>query len=299
MKLSQVPVTAIQKVLLYGPPKSGKTQLVGNLVEKYNLIWFDFENGYKTLQKLPLEYQERIEYIRIPDTKDWPVAIETALKVIKGAETKICNEHGKVGCTKCIRPGVDPTTYSTVVTLSETPKDAIVVFDSLSQVAISAMSNILKNQPDDYKPEWEDYRRQGFLLEKLLTNIQQANYNVVCIGHDIDVSKDDRTVKLSAQAGTTNFSRNVGKFFDHMIYCEIKTKKHVFGSSTTYSSLALTGSRLDISMEDMEVPSLIPIFDGSWLQHLEELQNAQAKKILSQAARVTPQVSQVGSLVKK
>lgn len=281
MKLSQVPVTDIQKVLLYGPPKSGKTQLVGNLAEDFNLIWFDFENGYKTLQKLPLSWQERIELIRVPDTKEWPIAIETALKVIRGTETKICAKHGKVLCAKCVK---EPEDSFSVVELNKLNEKYIVVFDSASQIAISAISNILKSQPEDYKPDWEDYRRQGMLMDKFFTNVQQAQFNIICIGHDIDVSKDEKIIKLSAQAGTTNFSRNVGKFFDHVIYCEIKTKKHNFGSSTTYSSLALTGSRLDITMEDMELPSLKPIFDGSWKQHIEELQRKEAKKVTDSVA---------------
>lgn len=285
MKLSQVPITNIQKVLLYGPPKSGKTQLVGNLSQWYNLIWFDFENGYKTLQKLPQEYQERIELVAIPDTQSWPIAIETALKVATGQKVKICEQHGKVSCPKCIKF----PEQQAEVELAASTGDTIVVFDSLSQISISAMNNILKMQPDDYKPDWEDYRKMKAVMEKLLTSIQQAGFNLICIGHDIDVSKDEKVMKLSAQAGSTNFSRNVGKFFDHVVYCELKNKQHKFGSSTQYSSLALTGSRLDISLEGMEVPSLKPVFDGTWQEQLKKEQN---KEI---AGRLNPLSAKLGA----
>lgn len=290
MKLSQVPLTAIQKILLYGPPKSGKTELVGKLAEKFNLIWVDFENGYKTLQKLPMEWQQRIELVHIPDRREWPVGIETAMKIVSGVEVKVCGEHGQVNCIKCMKePDADITTINT----GTLPADTILVLDSLSQIAVSAMNNITRKMPDDYKSDWEDYRKQGALMDKVLTNIQQGRFNCICIGHDVDTSKDEKTSKLSAQVGTANFSRNVGKFFDHVIYCEVKTKRHNFGSATTYSSLALTGSRLDVALEAMEEPSLIPFFDGSWKQHVEELQRKEVK------ATLDPMKAKLAALAKR
>jgi SpoVK/Ycf46/Vps4 family AAA+-type ATPase len=95
-KLSTLSQSTTQSVLVFGPPKSGKTQLVGQLATKYNLIWFDLENGSATLHKLPVEAQERIELIALPDSRSYPIAIETCLKVIKGGPVIIDEETGKV-----------------------------------------------------------------------------------------------------------------------------------------------------------------------------------------------------------
>lgn len=261
MKLSTVPLDDIQHVLVYGAPKTGKTEIVGKLAETHNLIWFDCENGFKTLQKMKIEWQERVELIKLPDTKNWPIAVETLLKVFgQAGAVKICETHGKVSCPRCTK---DTLPMSIVDVGSMSSKD-IIVIDTLSQVAISIMNSITRNESDDYKPTWDDYRRQGAIMDKLLTNIQQAPCNVVCISHEVDVSKDEKVIKLSGMAGTTNFSRNTGKFFDHVVYCEVKNRAHAFGSGTIYSSLALTGSRLDVAMEKMGEPSLAPIFNGSW-----------------------------------
>lgn len=278
MKLSTVPLNDIQHVLIYGAPKTGKTEIVGALAEHYNLYYFDCENGFKTLQKMPIDWQEKVELFSIPDTRSWPIAVETINKIIElRNELAICETHGKVSCVSCKKAEAPVTIFNP----KELTSKDIVVIDTLSQVAISAMNNITRNENDDYKPTWEDYRKQGFLMDRLLTNIQQAPFNVICISHEIDVSKDDKTIKLSGMAGTTNFSRNTGKFFDHVVYCEVKNRGHSFGSATTYSTLALTGSRLDVAMEKMGKPSLLPIFDGSWKEALAEGRKEDKKGAMS------------------
>ena len=56
MKLSQMVSSTTHRVLIFGSPKSGKTQLAGGLAKKFKLIWFDLESGINTLLKLPKEY---------------------------------------------------------------------------------------------------------------------------------------------------------------------------------------------------------------------------------------------------
>jgi hypothetical protein len=47
------------------------------------------------------------------------------------------------------------------------------------------------------------------------------------------------------------------------VYCEVKNKKHNFGSSTDYGMNVITGSRTGIKMETSKEPSLLDIFT-SW-----------------------------------
>src|SRR5699024_4473263 len=158
-------------------PKTGKTLLVGRLAEKYNLLWFDLEQGSSTLLQLPKEQQERIELIRIPDTKDNPVAIKTLLKVFTGLRVRICWEHGRINCSSCkTRPAEVDTVF-----LRELPEDTIVVVDSLSQLADSAMSHITEDYDEDEKakPSWDNYSHQALLMSTILSSVQQASYNCV------------------------------------------------------------------------------------------------------------------------
>jgi len=257
-KLSTQSSSATHRIIIYGAPKTGKTQLAGDLAEFYNLLWFDLENGHETLFKLPIAWQERIELINLPDTRSYPIAIETCLKVIKGP-VSICEAHGKVSCMICKReeaPTVD-------VNLPALDHNSIVVFDSLTQLTNSAIAFITKNQSDDYKLNYDDWGSLGKLLDIFLSHIQQARYNVIVISHETEAETEGKKKTLVPVGGTRNFSRNVAKYFDHVIYAERKNKKHVFASSTQYATNILTGSRTDVSMEGASKPSLLSIFKPS------------------------------------
>jgi len=258
MKLSQKIASKSHRVLLFGPPKSGKTQLAGELSKEYNLIWFDLENGVDTLLKLPEDQKERIEVITLPDTRSYPIAIETMLKVIKGAKNEICEAHGKVSCGLCKK---DNKPF-TVVELSSLPLDTIVVVDSLTQLTNSAISHITKNQPEDYKLNYDDWGNLGKLMDTFLSHVQQSGFHIVCISHETETEMEDGKMKLVPTAGTKAFSRNTAKYFDEVIYCEVKNKKHIAASSTIYNGNILTGSRSGATLETQSEASLIPIFRG-------------------------------------
>lgn len=258
MKLSQKIASKSHRVLLFGPPKSGKTQLAGELSKEYNLLWFDLENGVDTLLKLPEEQKERIEVVTLPDTRSYPIAIETMLKVIKGSPLEICEKHGKVACSICKKDSLP----FTAVALGTLPLDTIVVVDSLTQLTNSAISHITKNQPEDYKLNYDDWGNLGKLMDTFLSHVQQSGFHIVCISHETETEMEDGKMKLVPTAGTKAFSRNTAKYFDEVIYCEVKNKKHIAASSTIYNGNILTGSRSGATLETQLEASLIPIFRG-------------------------------------
>lgn len=257
-RLSSMKESPIKHVLVYGPPKSGKTELVGKLSKHKKLLWFDLEKGVGTLFKLPPEMQENIEVIQIPDTRSLPMAIETCLKVIKGTPMKVCEEHGKVGCPLCAKenkPTVD-------VNLNSLGPDWVVVFDSITQLKNSAIANITKSQPDDYQLTYHDWGNLGKIMDMFFSHVQAASFNVVCITHEdmVDTVMGNGAQKVVPVAGTANFSRNSAKYFDEVVYCEVKNKKHTFASSTTFSNQILTGGRSGISLESSVDPALIDLW---------------------------------------
>jgi hypothetical protein len=246
-----------QRVCLFGPPKSGKTELAGKLAERYNLLWFDLENGASTLLKLPVEWQERINLIKIRDSKDYPIAIETMLKVVKGKAVMICEDHSKVDCPICKKTGRTQER----VCLDELDASWVVVFDSGTQIAQSALAHITKNQDDTYKCQLDDWGALKLLMEKFLSAIQVAKYNAVFITHEEEVKFEDGRTKIVPVGGSSNSSRNTAKYFDHVVYCNLVNKKHVVGSATDYSTTVLTGSRTDIKLEaSKEGGSLLDVF---------------------------------------
>lgn len=259
MKLSDKAASKVHRVLLFGPPKSGKTQLAGALASEFDLVVFDLENGSDTLLKLPKEAQERVEIISLPDTRVYPIAIETMLKVIKGGPLDICEEHGKVSCALCKK---NEGLFNHIA-LNELPPTTIVIIDSLTQLTNSAIAHITKHQDELYKLEYDDWANLGKLMDTFLSQVQQAKFNVICISHETEVKMEDGKHKLVPTAGTTNFSRNTAKYFDEVVYCEVKNGKHVAGSSTSYSNSILTGSRTGQRLEDKPgSASLSSIFKG-------------------------------------
>lgn len=261
MKLSERKASKSHRVIVFGPPKGGKTYLAGKLAEKFKLVWIDMENGVDTLLQLPTEWQERIEVISLPDTRSYPIAIETCLKLIKGNKGVICEKHGKWNCPFCTKDG----STSVGVELNSLALDTIVVFDSLTQLTNSGIAHITKNQPDDYKLQFDDWGNLGKLMDTFLSHVQQAPFNVVCISHETEVEMEDGKNKLVPTSGTRNFSRNTAKYFDEVVYCEVRNKKHIAASSTSYSNNILTGSRHGIVLESSgDSASLVPIFTGEY-----------------------------------
>lgn len=254
-KLSEVSASVYTNAMVFGGPKTGKTELVGRLAEHFDLVWVDMEHGYETLLKLPKPWLERIELIRLPDTRSYPIAIETVLKMVKGKVT-ICEKHGKCSCMICRKDNAPIVE----VDLKNLGPDKIVVFDSATQLTNSAIANITKNEDDDYKLNYDDWGNLGKLLDIFYSHLQQCEYNSVVISHEQETETEGKKNVLTPVSGTRNYSRNVAKYFSHVVYCERKNKKHTFGSSTSYATNILTGSRTDFSIESYEEGSLLPIF---------------------------------------
>lgn len=272
--------TAIHRVCLYGPPKGGKTRLAGMLAEHYNILYIGLENGHTTLFSLPESYQERIEVLQIPDSKEFPIAVETVLKIVKGAKVTICETHGKVNCPACMKPEFDKTE----IELNALDGSWVVVIDSGTQFTASALAHITKGQPDTYKLQLDDWGNLKVLCEKLGSQMQVAPYNLVFITHEEEVELEDKTTKIVPVLGSSKSSRNTAKYFDHVVYCGVRNKKHIVGSATTYAMSLMTGSRTDVELEKQtegNEQGLLQIFtgyrNGKFVGGSEELGTAEVR----------------------
>lgn len=263
MKMTDYVPAIARKILVYGPPKTGKTELVGKLAAKKKLWWFDLEDGVKTLvgnPRIPQEYLNNIELFRIPDTQVFPIAARTLLKVIKGRPVDVCHKHGAVDCALCKREGGSVSR----IDLSTFTNEDVLVIDSVSQLAASAMNDIQAKiiAADDFdkKPSWDDYFSQGRIMDRIFSIMQQSAFNVVAISHETMVEMEDGSKKIVPIGGTSQFSKVFSKYFDDVCYLEIVNKKHKAASSSTYKNNVITGSRSGKEIEKMEAPSLLDLF---------------------------------------
>ncbi len=267
MNLDEYNQRTRSKVLVYGPPKSGKTALVGKLAEHFTLHWLDLEQGIKTLlnpEMLKPEFRKNVNVVNIPDHKMYPVAIDTIREILKGRATKVCMKHGKANCPLCAK---DADAKFSVVDLSAFTDKDILVIDSLSQLSSSAMNKVILKElqkPDgaEYKCTFHDYATQGALLDQVLSMVQVLDLNICVISHEIESEMTDGKDKIVPLAGTRNFSKLSAKYFDAAVYCSIMNKQHRAFSDTTYAPNVLTGSRLPVSIDDSKGAdlSLLPLF---------------------------------------
>ncbi len=264
MKFQDYVPAVARKILVYGAPKTGKTDLVGQLASIKKLWWFDLEDGAKTLvssTRMKKEWFDNIELFRLPDTQVHPVAIETLLRVIKGGKNAICHAHGLCSCVRCKPLGDAAFSFVDVSTFGI---DDVLVIDSVSQLAASAMNYIQRKLilADDYdkKPDWDDYAKQGRIMDRIFSILQQAPFNVVAISHEQLVEQEDGKKKLVPIGGTSQFSKTFAKYFDDVVYTEIVNKKHKAASSTTYSNSIVLGSRTGKELEKQDQPSLLELF---------------------------------------
>ena len=219
--------------------------------------------------------RKNIEMLIIPDSRVYPIACTVLMELIKGTPVSICASHSVANCPVCRQAEQVAKMKKTELPVIHTyefnklnPAEWVIVLDGASQFANSIMAHICRSKPDDYKPDWDDFRVQGALLDRFFSQIQQAPFNFVTTALTVSAIGEDKVEKISPMVGTANYSRNVAKYFDHVVYCEMKGKKHAFGSKTTYSLVALTGSRTDIVIETQDTSadkraSLLPFFEAA------------------------------------
>lgn len=249
----------LERILIYSDPNLGKTEAMGRLAAKFHLHWFDLESGVKTLlqDRFPRELRKNITLYSIPDDATNPVAIETFLKIVQKRPVKICEAHGKVGCPACLKEGKAMQDFD-ITKLG--PTDCLVV-DSLNQLQNSAMCSITKMRDDLYKPDWEDFRNQGALMGKILSVFQNGlNCHLACSTHPIEVEMEDGSKKLVPISGTTNFSRNTAKYFDHIVYISMVGPIRKFTSLATTNPKICAGSRYSVDLSKDKDPTLLNFF---------------------------------------
>jgi hypothetical protein len=261
--LEQLAAKTGQTVIVYGPPKSGKTTLVvGQLLRHYKVIYVDLEKGRTTLFKMDKALLANLDVIAIKDNKDTPMAIDASIKLASGGKRIYCLTHQKLDCVAC-KTSRDPEVVKYLYeyefnTLD--PQEYAVVFDSFTQIASSAKAHVGKGlnppkigeMPSTNKFEFDHWSALGILLEKFLDYVQCASFNVVVITHEMGIEQEDGIEKLMPSGGTKNFARTIAKYFDHIVYCNIRNRKHKAESSTTAENKILTGSRtsVEVSTED-------------------------------------------------
>lgn len=261
-------------VLIIGDPKTGKSTLAAELANHgYNLLWLSLDRGHTVIGKLNQEARAHCDVVVLPDTREYPVAIDTCRQLFTEAGIKaICDKHGKINCSVCKQASLAFTTWD--LSTLDVKKD-ILVLDHLSGMGDSCMNLVTKGKPVDYKLQLDDYGAMKFHIAHIMLALQNAPYNIVALAHCTETVMEDGKKRLVPQVGSDATSRTVAKYFDHVIHTDVVNASHKFGSMTSYKASVVTGSRTDVAIESMEVPSLLPFFNG---EVASEVKRKQAEK---------------------
>ena len=267
MKLSEAYTGSAlpQRVAVVGLPGSGKTTLAMGLASMYKLHWIDIENGAETLLKLTPAQQNNIDLIKLPDSASYPIAADTLAQLFRAGKASICHTHGKVSCSLCsakAKSVPDSPDLFDHIDFSALDSNDIVVIDSGTQWSNSILAHIMKSKPVDAKPERDDWGSLRKHTEFALSQMQAASFNLVVIFHAQEAPMEDGKTKLVPTFGSAAMSTEVAKAFGHVVYCDVRNRKHVAFSSSTALPNVLTKSRTDFEIEKLAVPSLLPIFNA-------------------------------------
>lgn len=271
-------------ICVFGPSKTGKTTLVSQLaLMGYKLIWFSLDNGHTVLDMLPIEAQQRIDLIVLPDTYEYSIGQDVIRKVIKGGDFNICDIHGMINCSACKREAKS----FTHINLYKIDLDTIVVIDHGTIISKSIINKIshqeadkAKKPVDGYKLDFGDWATCNSIHDDILSTLQYAPFNCVLITLEYLTAGEDGSKKIVPALSTLNYANNTPGFFDSMVYCDISGGKHVCGSGSTYRGNIITGSRDNIAIEKMEKPSLAPFFNDN----LKKIQRHYGEAIVSTTA---------------
>ncbi len=271
MKLAEYKPNAARHIMVYGPPKVGKSVLAMQLANYGYRLWYvDGEDSVKSAWAVDSngrriiddDVLQNIELIRVPDTVIYPIMGETLLKIVKGGSCKICHLHGKVTCAICSKTA--DAVFTTVDVNTFTSKDVLVV-DSGTQLSSSFINHIKKAEiaanKEDIKMEWEDWRKQGFLLDRVFSIVQNAPWNCIVISHEELAEMEDKRKMITPKLGTTNFSKTCAKYFDDVVYCDKVNGKLKQFSSATHANNVVTGSRSGKLIEKENSRGLVELFE--------------------------------------
>lgn len=209
------------KMLVMGDTGTGKTGALASLANAgYKLHILDYDNGLDILStKVKPEFLKNIEYETL-----------TEKKVARGGQVLI------QGTPKSFAKGLQLLTeWST----KYTSKEDVIVVDSLTFMSDAALEHVQAGAGHTGKqPEIQEWGLAMSLIEDVLSLLYSDDLkcNVIVNSH-IKYIQDEGSGIVKAQVNTlgSKLPPKVGRYFNHLIMCQMQGTKRVFKTKGTAS----------------------------------------------------------------
>ena len=252
-KIQNVP----KRVLVYAPPKAGKTAAVFGLARLgYKIVYIGLENGHLVVSntdlKLSAEDYDRIEIYNIPDSDTNLVAYSAVRQVFQGRRFALCQTHGANSCKICQPNAKLPLENPMIIDPSQWDSKTIVVLDSITQLFISIKLGVLADVNVGGRMTQQGWGDVGNQMDTIVSRMQQAPYHLVVLTHTQrieDTAPDAKGkpvvvgVRHQPIAGSQNYSANFPKGFDMVVFMEKQKGRYNAYSDPNVNPNVLVGSR--------------------------------------------------------
>jgi len=218
-------------VLIFGGPKTGKTEFAGTWAEAGDVLYIDSDDGILTLRtssRIPVNLKENIYFVPVSD---------------KSADPHVKQPIGWITIREVVKSLANTGAYADIE-----PKT--VVIDSLTTASDYALSYTLHvNKHTGQQPTLPDWGRQMREITELITEARALNkINFICIAHE-QYAKDELSGKVwCIPLVTGKLAHRMGLYFDEVYYAHIRAMgdKHEYKLNTKGSGLITAGSRFDL-----------------------------------------------------
>jgi hypothetical protein len=199
-----------KRLLIYGPPFSGKTHQVALLTKLgHKLTYFDFDGNAQTLAK---GNGANINYFNC--THGQP-SLESFIKLFSGrikTKTYYNNLTGALSeSATSPTDGIwDPENFSDIL-----------VIDSITNLQEVVIAKIAGPSSLTGKLDFDGWAALGLFYVRLINNLKAIKNNSIVITHEDVLIADDKIQRISPRVGTRNKSLDISKDFTATLYTKI------------------------------------------------------------------------------
>lgn len=225
-----------KKIIIWGEPITGKTQILTELAEANYLIdYINLDNNMGVFDNASDKVIDNINNISVNDSLNKMNKATFFEQLITQPAVKVCGAHGYIDCVQCKNEGGDSILYNPAKSEAD-----IIVIDSVSAYLESAMIKG-KGESVTAKTTFNNFGEQGLHVDVLNHFVKACPTNVIVISHILQMAntlKENYTDDFYPMFGTRPKSKRCMSVYSHIVKSILdKDTYQLTKSKTHYATL--------------------------------------------------------------